>query len=231
MAYKAKDNSEEEIQAENFSENLEYLLQKNNMKNIELANYLKKSKGAISNYTNGRIPGRDTLRKIASLFGYTSDDLLDRKLNTADDEYIRTDISVNEKGVMTYNVPLFHKQILSDLVIYTNENYLGIITSPIPLEEDLDCYAIKAYDDSMKSCGIAFGSLVIFSAATEAKNGDIAVVLIKSKKQLYIRSVKKTAKEIELYSDTGKETYKITRDDCDAVVLGSVCSASFCPNK
>ena len=231
MAYKAKDNSEKEIQAEIFSENIAYLLQKNNMKNIELADYLKRSKGSVTNYTNGIIPGRDTLRKIASLFGYTSDDLLERKLNAADDKYIRTDISVSENGTLTYNLPIFHKQLLSDLVIYSDENYVGIITSPIPLEEELDCYATKAYDNSMKGYGIVSGSMVTFSAATKAEDGDIAVVLIKSKKQLYIRSVKKTEKEIELYSDNGKETYKITRGTCDAVILGSVCSARFSPNK
>jgi len=100
----------------------------------------------------------------------------------------------------------------------------------VPVDEDLECYALKAYDDSMKSFGIVSQSLVIFSAASEISDGDIAVVLIRSKKQLYIRSVKTFDKKIELISDAGNETFKVTKKDCDAVVLGKVISATFSPN-
>lgn len=207
-----------------FSKNLKYLIKKNNIKNTELAQYLGLSKGAITNYTKGQTPRLKTIKKIASYFDVDLEKLLGKNVNEAE-------IAFNEEGKLVYTLPLFHKQLLSDKVIYRSENYIGIITSPIPVYEDLECYALKSYDDSMKNYGIAFGSLIIFSAATEVADNDIAVVLIKSKKQLYIRSVKYFDKKIELISDNEKESFKITKNDCDAVVLGKVISATFSPNK
>ncbi len=208
-----------------FSENLRYLIKKNNIKNVELANFLGMSKSAISNYIAGvSVPKLETVIKIASYFDVNFENLIGKKINEAE-------ISFNEEGKLVYNIPLFHKRLVSDSIIYRNENYVGIITSPIPVNDDLECYAVKIYDDSMKSYGIIFGSMVIFSAVTEVSDDDIAVVFIKSKKQLYTRSVKCSDKKIELFSDNGKETYKITKSGCDAVILGKVVSATFFPNK
>lgn len=208
-----------------FSENLRYLIKKNNIKNVELANFLGMSKSAISNYIAGvSVPKLETVVKIASYFDVNFENLIDKKINEAE-------IAFNEEGKLVYNIPLFHKQLASDNIIYRNENYVGIISSPVPVNDDLECYAVKAYDDSMKSFGITSKSLVIFSAATKTNDDDIAVVLIKSKKQLLIRSVKCFDKKIELTSDNGKEAFKITKRGCDAVILGKVYSATFFPNK
>ncbi|MBQ3181301.1 MAG: helix-turn-helix domain-containing protein [Clostridia bacterium] len=208
-----------------FSKNLRYLIKKNNIKNVELADFLGMSKSAISNYITGvSVPKLETVVKIASYFDVNFEKLISQKIDEAE-------IAFNEEGKLLYNIPLFHKQLATDSVIYRSENYVGIITSPVPVEEDLECYALKAYDDSMKSFGIVSKSLVIFSAATEVSDNDIAAVLIKSKKQLSIRSVKCFDKKIELISDNGKETFKITKKGCDAVVLGKVVSATFFPNK
>lgn len=208
-----------------FSENLKYLIKKNNIKQIELAQYLGMSKSAISNYLTGEHPPRTkTLMRIASYFDVSLESLIEQKVNEAE-------ISFNEEGKLVYNIPLFHKQLYSDNIIYRSENYIGTITSPIPVFKDLECYALKSYDDSMKKFGISFGSLVIFSAATDASDNEIAVVLIKSKKQLYIRSVKCSDKKIELTSDKKKESFEITKNGCDAVILGKVICATFFPNK
>lgn len=208
-----------------FPENLKYLIKKNNIKNVELADYLKLKKSSITNYLKGTsVPRTETMFSIAEYFDVNAEVLIHHKID-------KVKASFNEEGKLVYNIPLFHKQLTSDSVIYRNENYIGIITSPIPVEEDLECYAIKAYDDSMKKFGISFGSLVIFSAATQCSDDDIAVVLIKSKKQLYIRSVRYLYKKIELASSKEKETFEITKNGCDAVVLGKVICATFFPNK
>lgn len=215
----------QECSLEFFPQNLKYLIKKNSIKHIDLAQHLGLSKSAISNYIAGlSVPKLDTIVKIASYFDVDFESLISRKVD-------EIELSFNEEGKLVYNIPLFHKQLVSDKIIYRNENYIGIITSPIPVYEDLECYALKSYDDSMKKFGISFGSLVIFSAATDASDDEIAVVLIKSKKQLYIRSVKCLDKKIELTSDDGKETFKITKSGCDAVVLGKVICATFFPNK
>ncbi len=207
-----------------FSENLKYLIKKNNIKNVDLAHYLGLSKSAISNYLKGGyMPKLETVAKIASYFDVKFESLINRKVD-------EIEISVNEDGKLIYEVPLFHKQLITDNIIYRSENYIGIITSPIPVEEDLECYAVKAYDDSMKSYGITSKSLIIFSAASEVLKHDIAAVLIKSKKQIFIRYVNSIDKKIELISDNGTETFKITKNGCDAVILGKVVAATFFPN-
>ena len=207
-----------------FPENLRYLIKKNNIKNIDLAKFLGLQKSSITNYiTKFSKPQLETVAMIATYFDVSIDKLLSKNID-------EPEIAFNEEGKLLYNIPLFHKQLATDSVIYRSENYVGIITSPVPVDEDLECYALKAYDDSMKSFGITSQSLVIFSAASEISDGDIAVVLIRSKKQLYIRSVKTFDKKIELISDAGNETFKVTKKDCDAVVLGKVISATFSPN-
>ena len=57
------------LDLQSFSKNLKYLIKKNNIKNIDLANYLSVSKGAVSNYISGvSIPKLETMVKIASFF-------------------------------------------------------------------------------------------------------------------------------------------------------------------
>lgn len=215
----------QERNLEFFSENLKYLIKKNNIKNVDLAHHLSLSKSAISNYVSGiSVPKLETVVKIASYFDVNFERLISKKID-------ESEIALNEDGKLVYNIPLFHKQLISDNIIYRNENYIGIITSPIPLEENMECYAIKAYDDSMKGYGISSGSLVIFSAASEVKDDDIVAVFIKSKKQIFIRSIKHFDKKLEFTSANGKETFKITKSGCDAVVLGKVFLATFFPNE
>lgn len=207
-----------------FSENLKYLIKKNNIKNLDLANFLGLSKSAITNYIKGTsVPKLETVVEIASYFDVNFEKLIGQKIDEAE-------IAFNEDGIV-YNIPLFHKQLFSDSIIYRNENYIGIITSPIPVEEELECYAIKAYDDSMKSHGITCGSLVIFSAATIFSDNDIVAVLIKSKKQIFIRAIVSSGKKTELISDNGSEIFKTTKSGCDAIVLGKVVAATFFPNE
>ena len=118
----------QERNLEFFSENLKYLIKKNNIKNVDLAHHLSLSKSAISNYVSGiSVPKLETVVKIASYFDVNFERLISKKID-------ESEIALNEDGKLVYNIPLFHKQLISDNIIYRNENYIGIITSPIPLE-------------------------------------------------------------------------------------------------
>ena len=203
-----------------FSKNLKQLLKKNNIKNIDLANELGLSKSAISNYLSGTMPKMKTIADIATFFDVSYDSLIGRDIDTAT-------IKLNESGKLVYTLPLFQKKLLSTEVIYRSDNYIGEITSPIPIYEDLECYALMTYDDSMSSYGIAKGCLAVFSATQEAVSGDIAAVLIKSKNTIIISSVKVDSKSITLTNDSGSEVYKKTKDGCDAVILGKILYATF----
>lgn len=206
-----------------FSKNLKQLLEKNNMKNIDLANKLGVSKAAISNYLSGSTPKLKTIADIAAIFDVSYDSLIGREIDTAN-------IKLNENGKLVYTLPLFHKMLINTDVIYRSDNYIGEITSPIPICEDLECYALMSYDDSMTSYGIAKGCLAVFSATQKAADDDIAAVLIKSKNTIIIRSVKTDSKGVTLTNDKGSEFYQKTKAGCDAVVLGKILYATFHPN-
>lgn len=208
-----------------FSKNLKYLIEKNNIKNIDLANYLSVSKSAISNYISGvSVPKLETIVKIASFFDVAFENLITENIN-------KSELAFNEEGALVYKINLFHKQLVSDTIIYRKENYIGAITSPIPVDEKSECYALKSYDNSMKSFGITEKSLNIFKLDSKIFDNDIAVVLIKPEKQLYIRSVTESEKKIELRSDEGVKSFKKTKKGCDVHILGKVILSTFSPNE
>ena len=207
-----------------FSENLKQLIKKNNIKNIDLAEHLGVSKSAISNYISGvSVPKIKTIAKIASFFDVSYDTLIGRSVEAAS-------IRLNENGKPVYTLPLFHKILSNTEIIYRNENYVGEITSPLPIYEDLECYAFLTYDNSMTDYGISKGCLTIYSAAQEMHSGDIAAVLIKSKKIICARRVESDSKKITLVCNEDAQTYKKTKSGCDAVVLGKILFSTFDPN-
>ncbi len=216
--------SKYELDIKHFSKTLKYLIKKNNIKNIDLANYLGLSKGAISNYVSGKYkPQTETILKIASYFDVNLENLISKKR-------INGKAPMGEPGEFVYDIPVFHRDLIYDKIIYRNDNYIGPITSPLPADSDAECYAVMIYDNSMKKFGMVKQSLAIFSASSEVKNGDIAAVFIKSKKQIFVRSVKYEKKKIILISDNDTEEYSITKDGCDAIVLGKIIHATFNPN-
>ena len=210
--------------AEFFSANLKKLIKDNKIKNVDLATHLGLSKSAISNYISGvSVPKLEISAKIAEYFDVELEKLMGENIE-------ETEIGFDEGENVGYKIPIFSKKLASDSIIYRKENYIGVITSPLPASESSDCYAVKVYNDSMSRYGFNRGSLVFFSPSEEVLNGDVAAVLIKSKKQIIIRLVEFENKKIILKSDNSKEEFKSTKD-CDAQVLGKVIFATFYPNK
>lgn len=213
-----------EFNTECFSSNLKKLIKLNKIKNVDLATHLGLSKSAISNYISGiSVPKLEIIDKMASFFDVELNELVSK--NIAD-----TDIGFGEGENSVYKIPIFSKKLASDRIIYRKENYIGVITSPLPADDSHDCYAIRMNNNTMSRYGFNRGSLVFFSPSKEVLNGDIAAVLIKSKKQIVIRLVEFESKKIILKSDNGKEEFKATKD-CDAQILGKVIFATFYPNK
>lgn len=197
---------------ERFAKNLKKLIELNKVKHIDLAEDLGVVKSAISNYVSGKHSiGLETAAKIASYFDVSVDYLIGYKHET-----------FHEGGKPACEIPVFHKSLSLDTVIYRSDNYIGVISSPLPIGPDVDSYAVKIYDDSMKSFGLLSESMVFFSPEVEVKTDDIAAVLIKSKKQIFIRSVKLNKNKITLISDNKSEEFKITRNDSDVQILGKV---------
>lgn len=206
-----------------FSENLSKLIKLNNVKKSDLAEYIGYKKSTISNYLDPKKDGKPdtpTLLKIANYFDVDVNYLV-----------CKSGTTLKEGETAKYKIPVFHKTLLSDDVVFKNQNYLGVMSSPLPIDAVGDCYVARLYDNSMKSFGMLKGSIVYFCPEDEVKNGDIAAVLIKSKKEIFIRSVEFDKKKIVLISDEGREEFKITRNVSDAQILGKVVNATFNPNK
>ena len=214
------------INSECFAKNLKRLIKKNNIKNIDLADYLGLSKSAVSNYLSAvSIPKVEILSKIAEFFDVTMESLVKEKYEEL------SSLSFNENDKAISKIPLFHKTLSSADVIYRNENYMGLLTSPLHIDEELDCYGTLTYDDFMCGYGIPKRSLVVFSSSTEVTNGEIGAVFIKSERKIVIRSILSDNKKITLNSDNGSEVFEKTKGNCDAVILGKVVFATFYPNK
>ncbi len=209
-----------------FSQNLIYLLKKNDMRKVDLAKNLNLSKSAISNYLSGTsIPKRDVLVRIASYFDVTSEELLKSNIDS------NPKIAFKEKDAFSFVVSFFRKTLSYTDVIYRRDNFQSDFFSPIPVYKDMECYAVMAYDDLMKGSGIAKGSIAIFASTEAVASGEIAAVLIKSEKKIVIRKVLYTDKHITLVSDSTEDKFKKTSKDCDAVILGKIIHATFNPNK
>ncbi len=208
-----------------FSKNLIYLLEKNGMRKVDLAKNLNLSKSAVSNYLSGvSVPKRDILVQIAAYFQIPTEKLLNGPLDNPT-------VVLKENVKISYPISFFRKQLSDTEVIYKNDNYQSEFYSPIPVYNDMECYAVMAYDDCMSSFGIDKKSIVIYASSEPVSEGGIAAVLIKSEKKIVIRKVSYSDKFITLISDNNQEKFKKTSKGCDALVLGKVIHATFNPNK
>lgn len=206
-----------------FANNLEYLLKKNKIRNIDLANAMNVRESAVANYKRGVVPKRDNLMRMAAYFGVSSEWLLE------DPDNKKPHFEENE--AFSLSIDFFSKTLSSTDVIYKRDNFQSNFSSPIPVYKDSECYAVMAYDNLMKGFGIDKGSIAIFASNEPVSEGDIAAVLIKSAKKIVIRKVSYKSKFIILISDSSEEKFKNTTKDCDAVVLGKIIHATFNPNK
>lgn len=207
-----------------FTKNLKKLIEKNGIKKVDLARHIGVTKSAVSNYLSGKVPRIDTIIKIAAFFGVGFEQL------------IKTDIenpalSLQESDKYVCMIPLFHKQLISEEVVYRKDNFLGNITAPLFLPKNSECYAVTVHDDLMKDFGIVNGSVVVFDSVSEPESGDIVAVFFKKLKTINIRRVLFEPRKIILcFSDEKSEEYRITKDGCDVMVLGKVNFATFKPN-
>lgn len=205
-----------------FSSNLKHLMNKNGLKNKDLASLLGLSKSAISNYIAGiSIPRTEVLSKIAETFGVPIETLI-KKLPEA---YV-----LEENDYEVYRVPLFADTLLSADMVYRNDHFNGSLTFPFPIYGDAECYAVKMSDNGLASSGIMKKSIVIFAADVEVKNGELAAILNKNKLKIVIRRVLIDKNYITVSDDKKSEVYQYQGKSDEIVILGKVVFATFAPN-
>ena len=213
------------LNGEIFSYNLKYLLKINGIRNVELAKYIGVSKSAISNYLSGAsVPKLETIARIALYFDVGVDVLLKDYIDKP-----KTEIKESEK--ISFTVPLFNKNLYEGDIVFRNDNILGNIYCPFPVDGNYQCYAFMIYDNNMSDYGIAETSVAIFSPDETVNNGDVAAVLFKASNTISARIVSENKNEISLTCNTGTQLFKKSSTNCEVVILGKVVWVTFNPNK
>lgn len=205
-----------------FASNLKRIMQEKNIKNKDLATAVGLSEPAISNYiTMFSMPRAELLSKIAEALQVSVDELIRAPKTT-----LREDATTP----LQFEVPLFSAIISNSDQVYRNDNFDGNFTVPFPVFGDHNCYAVKIYNDLLCSSGIAHGSVVLFAADTEVRNGQFAAVLLKGEKKVVIRRVTFQKEKITLSTDESFVSYSNKKKDTEIEILGRVISATFSPN-
>jgi len=204
-----------------FANNLKSQIDRLNIKNNDLADYLGLSKSAISNYLAGvSVPKYGVLKKMAYALHVTTDFLL----RTPDPH-----LQEGQVGQEGEKVPLLAPRLDYPSLPLIMDNCHGHFVFPIPVYRDLNCFAFKIVDNSLKNSGITDSSIVFFSPQEMPKDGELAVVAIQNK--VYARRVTMTKDKIILETDETKETFTISGKNKDDIsVLGKIVLATFVPN-
>lgn len=214
-----------------FSQNLKRLMEKNNVKNIDLAKKLKITKPAISNYTTGRsVPKIDVIFKIAEIFGVHVESLLNKNYEAG--KIMQSNIKINKSEKSTsfnesdpneisyYQVPMFINKLYSSDIIYVNNHYCDKILSTFSFYGDYECYAVRVGENNIAALPV--GTVAIFAATLKAENGELAAVLYKEDLKILLRRVEFLNDYVILKTDKTEEKYKYNSRNCPVFVLGKV---------
>jgi len=205
-----------------FASNLKRIMHDKNIKNKDLATAVGLSEPAISNYvTRISMPRAELLSKIAEALQVSVDELI---------RVPKTTLREDSNAPLQFEVPFFSAILASTEQIYRNDNFDGSIIVPFPVFGDYNCYAVKIYNDLLRSSGFAHGSLVVFAANTEVKSGQFAAVVLKDERKVVIRRVTFQKDKITLSTDETSVSYPNKKKDSAIEILGRVISATFSPN-
>lgn len=154
----------EKTAKEIFAENLQYYMELNNVKQVDLVNYFKLGKSTISSWCTGlKMPRSDKLEKLAEFFNIELSDLLQKRIGTS-------------------NIPIAHKIPV-----------LGNVAAGIPLEAIEDIVDYEEISEDLASRGQFFGlkikgssmeprikdgDVVIVRQQPDVESGDVAIVLV-----------------------------------------------------
>ncbi len=226
-------NQDSKFSRKAFAKNLKRLMDKNHLRSIDLAKKLGLSKGAISNYTSGdSVPRTDMVSKISEIFGVHIEELFQE--NFKQKKIPQSQIRIKSKvspvflheddpsEISYYQVPMFINKLYTSDIIYVDYNYCDRILSTFPFCGDFECYAVRVRENCLTKSGISKGTVAIFAATKETKNGDFAAILYKEELNICVRRVRYKDDKIIISTDNDKEEYKINARNCPIAVLGKV---------
>ncbi len=193
------------------------ILDEKGVKQIWLAEKLKKSYNMVNSYVqNRRQPSLEDLYRIADILGVEPDILLKKKSpqSAIVNNYAPTDLMENNNVLEehTVKVPLLGT-IACGIPIFAEENIEAQIPVSIKLAKPGNKYfLLRASGDSMDKKGINDGDLVLIRQQTSADNGQDVVALIDNEA---------TIKEYHNYGDKIILKPKSTHSNHQPIILTS----------
>ncbi len=214
-----------------FPSNLKRIMQQKNIKSKDLAARIGVSKSTVSNYRSGTsTPRIERLYKIAEVLQVSVDELICAPKPLEAPKTKNTTLREDATSTPQYKVPIFSTVLSNSDQIYRNDNFVDSIKLSFSVFGDHNCYAVKIYNNLLSASGFAHGSLVLFAADTEVKNGQFAAVLLKAEKKVVIRRVKFYKAKTTLFTDESSVSYSNKNVDAEIKILGRVITATFFPN-
>lgn len=201
-----------------FSGNLKYLREKNGMEQIDLAKKLgRKSSSSISEWEQGKYsPKAGTLSDIATTFGVSLSDLMERDLSN---ELPTNLVEIQPNFV---KVPILGKIACGEplLVAENIESYTYEAADSLPSG---NVFSLIAKGDSMQPT-IPNGSIVLLREQSDVENGEIAAVQLNGDTEAVLKRVKKQNGSIFLVSDNHKYMPIIVNEQNPARIIGKAIS-------
>ncbi len=201
-----------------FSSNLKYLREKNGMEQIDLAKRLgRKSSSSVSEWEQGKYsPKAGTLSDIATIFGVTLSDLMERDLSK---ELPSNLIEIKPNFI---KVPILGKIACGEPLLVA-ENIEGYTYEPVDSIPSGNVFSLVAKGDSMEPT-IPNGSIVLLREQSDVENGEIAAVQLNGDTEAVLKRVKKQGDSIFLISDNQKYMPIIVNEQNPARIIGKAIS-------
>ncbi|BDH62157.1 LexA family transcriptional regulator [Lysinibacillus sp. PLM2] len=195
------------------AEYIESLLNRENMKPIDLANKIGVDRSTVSRYLNGgrKIP-MDEIPRIASALGVTPVELL------VDNEDIKNISNIEPLTSKMVKIPILGTIACGDPILVEEniEGYIYEVTDGLPSG---DLFSLIAKGDSMEPT-IPNGSKVIVREQPNVENGEIAAVRVNGETEATLKRIKRQGNIIMLMPDNPNYDPIIITENDPATIIG-----------
>lgn len=196
-----------------FSSNLKYLREKNGMEQLDLAKRLgRKSSSSVSEWEKGLYsPKAGTLSDIASIFGVTLSDLMEKDLT-------QLPVNLTEVQPSFVKIPIIGAIACGDPITAEQniEGYTYELTDYLPSGT---IFALIAKGDSMEPT-IPNGCKVLIREQPDCESGEIAAVLVNGDSEATLKRIRKQGETIILSPDNPKYEPILVDKENPARIIG-----------
>lgn len=192
---------------------IEVLLERKNMKPIDLANRIGVDRSTVSRYLKGtRKIHMDEIPKIATALGVTPVELL------VDNEELKQVTNIEPITSKMVKIPILGTIACGDAILAEEniEGYIYEISDGLPSG---NLFTLIAKGDSMEPT-IPNGSKVIVREQADVENGEIAAVRVNGDTEATLKRVKKQGDIVFLMPDNPSYEPIVITEDNPATIIG-----------